>query len=103
MKIPEKIKFLGHEYEVRQLPQNEIGGGCNGETWMKLHKINIDDYVPQSRKESVLLHEIIEIVNCQFGLELDHWKIGCLEETLYATLKENKLNYGDDSNAIKKG
>ena len=93
MIIPNKIKFLGHEYRISQVTANEIEG-CNGQTWLKLLEIRIDKDLPQSRKESVLLHEIIEIVNAHLELDLEHRKIEVLEEILYSIFKDNGFSFG---------
>lgn len=90
MNIPDSVKILGHVYEIHEVSASELQGG-NGETWLKFCKIKIDKDLPQSRKESVLLHEIIEVINSHFQLEIEHKSIECLEECLYAILKENKL------------
>lgn len=92
MKIPDKIKFLGHEYEIKEVSANDIEG-CNGQTWLKKCLIMIDKDLPQSRKESVLLHEIIEIIDGHFKLEINHKSIEILEEVLYVILKENQLDF----------
>ncbi|MHB8916542.1 MAG: hypothetical protein ACYC4H_00830 [Desulfocucumaceae bacterium] len=94
MQIPENIKFLGHEYAVMQVSPNDIEGN-NGQTWLKIHKILIDRDIPQSRKESVLLHEIIEIVNAHLELGMEHRHIEALEETLYAVLRDNKMRFDE--------
>lgn len=90
MSIPDRIRFLGHEYEVLQVSANEVEGH-NGDVWFKLHKIRIDKDIPESRKQSTLLHEILEVINSHFDLKLNHRVIECLEETLYAVLKDNGL------------
>jgi len=94
MHIPEKIKFLGHEYSVEQVCSNQLDG-ANGESWYKLCKIRIDKDIPQTRKESVLLHEIVECIDAHFDLKLNHTAIECLEEALYLVLKENKLHFDE--------
>lgn len=90
MPIPARIKFLGHEYEILQVSANELEG-YNGDAWFKLHRIRIDKDIPESRKQSTFLHEILEVINSHFDLKLDHHVIECLEETLYAVLKDNGL------------
>lgn len=88
--LPEKIKFLGHEYRVLEVTANDIEGN-NGETWLKKGIIKIDKDLPQSRKESVLLHEILECIDSHFQLEISHPKIQALEECLYAVFNDNNL------------
>jgi len=88
--IPNKVKFLGHEYGVMQVPANDLEGG-NGEAWLKKCQIKIDRDLPESRKEAVLIHEILELIDAHFELELPHQKIETLEECLYVILKETGL------------
>jgi len=92
MEIPAKLKILGHEFTIEKVDANKTQG-ANGETWLKTHEIKINSGIAQTKKESVLLHEIIEIIDSMFGLGLEHTEIECLEEALYCILKENKLHF----------
>lgn len=47
--------------------------------------------LPQSQKESTLIHEIIHICNTEVGSENHHALISSLAEQLYQVLKDNKL------------
>lgn len=94
MNIPEKVKIGGHIYAVDLVSPNEVEGN-NGVTWLKLQKILIDKDVPKDRQDSVLIHEIIEVINNDYELELPHRTIQCLEEVLHQVIKDNPSVFGD--------
>jgi hypothetical protein len=88
MNIPNKIKIGGHSYIVELTTTNNCDN-CNGMTWLKLQKILIDKDLPQDRIESVLIHEVIEVIDNDFELKLPHRTIQVLEEMLYLFIIQN--------------
>jgi len=86
--LPQKLKVGGLEYTIELDP--------------KLLEHGIVDFVAktislamndQDRIEQTLLHEILEIINCEYELALDHMKISILENVLYQVLKDNKIKF----------
>lgn len=91
MKIPTKIKIGGHVFkvEVKEIDKNECG-----ETNFLTGTISIEKRLPQSVKESTLIHEIIcHAINTTFTGEshLAHAYMDSVAEQIYQVLKDNKL------------
>lgn len=94
MKIPGKIKILGHEFTIMMvdLSEAETYGYMNPNTnIMRLNKNKA-----QSQIDSTLLHEILEAVNHNLELQLAHNQITSLEASLYQVLKDNKLHFDEE-------
>lgn len=91
MDIPSKLKILGHEYTVKLVDLNETDkfGSMNPNT----NTIRINRNKAPSQQESTLLHEIIEALNCNLELGLDHKQITGLEAGLYQVLKDNRMKF----------
>ena len=93
MKIPKALRIGGCVYDVifdsdRQKNSGNFSpASCN----LRNHKIWIDKNQSPSAQERSLLHEILEIVDYNGGLDLEHQKIVVLESMLYAALKDNGL------------
>jgi len=98
MKIPEKLKIMGHEYVVSfdsKLFMNDAVGG--GEACGNDLSIVLAGGMPESREAEVFLHEIIEMVKYTLRIELDHKDLSALSEGLFAVLRDNELDFGDAS------
>jgi len=61
-----------------------LGCSCGNGLYIKL-----DSTVPMPNQESALLHEIIEQINSQFELHLEHPAISILEVALYQVIQDN--------------
>lgn len=92
MVFPEALKIGGHTVRVVQLPSWDLDGST-GELHVNDHVIKIARELPESMKEAVLLHEILEFIDNKFELGLEHRVIQCLEEMLYQVLKDNGLGF----------
>lgn len=92
MKIPKSIKIGGQNYKViiKDLDKSEAQNNC-GYCRATDNEIYINTSISQEQQESTLLHEILEALNFNYQLELEHNKIQTLEATLYQVLKDNKL------------
>lgn len=62
-----------------------VGTFCGNNT-----EIRIDSGIPEQRKEKTLLHEILEGINYEYDLDLEHRKISVLETAIFTMLKDNK-------------
>jgi len=89
MIIPKKLKIGGHIFDVDCSKELD---GMNGQTTWKKSLIEIDNAIPQSQKESTLIHEIFHVINSTLGDEdMGHALQDSLSEQLYQVLKDNNL------------
>jgi len=89
MKIPKKLKIGAHEFIVEE---KEIEDKACGYTSFIKARITIDSRLPQTQKESTLIHEILHTLNTTLDDDrLGHSLLDSLAEQLYQVLKENKL------------
>jgi hypothetical protein len=88
MNIPEKVKIGGHIYTINNVKGFELDG-CGADINVATQIIRICQDSPQDRRESSFLHEIIEAIDSNFELKLEHPIIQCLEETLYQVIVDN--------------
>ena len=92
MKIPNQLTVGGQKYDVIITDRFKKDGNPSIGSCQPAHnKIWIEKDIPKTQKETTLLHEIIEIVNTNNDLQLNHQQISTLETQLYQILKENKL------------
>ena len=93
MKIPETIKISGHIYTVKIVTDRIAQDGSHNpaSSWQKNNTIWIDGAQCQQRQETSLMHEILEMIDYDFGLKFEHNVINTLETALYQVLKDNNL------------
>ena len=89
MDLPTRIKIGGVLYTVSTenalcRDRDKLGESCGNDL-----SIVIDSSIPRQNKESVLLHEILEQINYQYELSLNHEKITVLGTALYQIMKDN--------------
>ena len=89
--IPNKLKILGHSFDVILIDDNETDrfGSMNPNT----NTIRLNKNKTQSQIETTLLHEIIEALDHNLEIKLEHRQISALEAGLYQVLKDNKLSF----------
>ena len=89
MEIPKKIKIGGHIVKVSCKEKLEnLNGDFNWET----NTIRIDKSLPQSQKESTLIHEIFHVLNTTLDeIPLGHALLDSLSEQFYQVLSDNKM------------
>lgn len=92
--LPTKLKILGHNYEIVYHDDRDTGNSALGTQWEKYLKLWIKSDQARTKMESTLLHEVIEAINSELALELDHSMICRLEAGLYQVLRDNKLWIG---------
>lgn len=92
MKIPKSVKIGGQNYKIiiKDLNKSECQDNC-GYCRTTDNEIYINSSMSQEQQETTLLHEILEALNFNYQLDLEHNKIQTLEATLYQVLKDNKL------------
>jgi hypothetical protein len=89
MQIPNYIKIGGLTFDVKKdntlsRERHKYGESSAAGLW-----ITYDPSFPKEQIESTFLHEIIEMINDVYELELEHHKITLLETTLYQIMKDN--------------
>lgn len=87
-----RLKAGGHVWKVkyhRAWPEahSDVLGSVDTTTNTML--LNDEDHLSQDRKDETFIHEVVEILNQQFELELPHWKITALGEGLFQILRDN--------------
>jgi len=93
VKILDKVKVLGHDYKILMVDLNETDqfGTMNQNTLI----IRLNKNKAQSQINETLLHEIIEALNHDLEIGLEHRQISAIEAGLYQVLKDNKLHFDE--------
>lgn len=90
-KFPKKLKIGGHTFVVDMTQKLDR---AYGDTNYTKNLIRIDKDLPESQKESVLLHEIFHCINTTIHSDYGmHTAIDSFAEQLYQVLKDNKLHF----------
>lgn len=93
MKIPRKIKACGAEYKV-MFHRNLCGdkgqplfgqADCNGYT------INLEYGMDKQKKQEVILHEILHIIDFNKGFNLGEKGVNNLTLELIQVIRDNKI------------
>ncbi len=90
MKIPKRIKIGGHWFDVIH-KNGETGFRDSGFKGSWSNVIVLNKGLKQSKRESVLLHEIIHEISWQNDLDLKEETVSTIAEGLYQVLVDNKL------------
>ena len=99
MKIPEKIKFGGHNIPIKLVMADEIKGSGEYDSWYEAIKVNRDG-TPEAKQAETLLHEIIEVINAKFNLEISHTALTGISEMLFSVLRNNDLDFSGKKEGI---
>lgn len=97
MKIKNSLKILGHNYEVRVTREARLANSTSGTQCGNLLRIELSPIEPESRTAETFLHEIFEALNCHLELDLQHHTISSLSEGLFQVLRDNKLDFSDET------
>lgn len=90
MTIPSELKIGGHT--VRVILDDHMPEGMDAEYQSDKLLIRICSKVPQSIKESSLIHEILHVLNGTFDSDtVGHSLLDSLAEQLYQVLSDNDL------------
>lgn len=92
MQVPKTLKIGGHEVKViyQEWAANNFGVSDTVPS-----KIYINSSACESQQASTVLHEIIENINSNCDLQLNHTQVSTLETVLYQVLKDNKLHFDE--------
>ena len=84
-----RINILGHSYNVTLDPCLLRDRSSAGECCANAQNIHLDSSVPDDRKEGTFIHEVIEALNYELELGLEHPNITRLETGIYQFIKAN--------------
>jgi|GEM_PF-1466783 len=94
VEIPKEIKIAGKTYSVEVKDLLKSAGVTNaGKSYSYSQKIWIDTSAHPEQQEETLLHEIIEMLNDTYDMDLDHQDISTISAGLYQIIKDNKLRF----------
>lgn len=103
MKFPEYVKIGGLKMKIifdsRLASSDDRFGECDH----MRGRIVLDASQPDDHKELSLLHEIIEKINAENELDLEHRQITSLTNNLYQVLKDNELDFRNDEGGATNG
>ena len=101
--IPSKVKIGGLTYKCSleknlARDRNSLGESCGNEL-----SITIDESTSQQTQNKTLIHEIIEQLNFNYDIDLEHHKICLIETGLYQVIVDNPgiFNFKEESNETK--
>ena len=89
--MKKSLNILSHPYKLEHnavlaRDHDALGVSCGNGNY-----IYIDPSTPKSTQDSTLIHEIIEQLNFQLNINLEHHQICLLETGLYQVLTDNKM------------
>ncbi len=82
------IKIGGLNYSLNYVPAHELDGNF-GECNNRACEIRISDDLPPGLSRSVILHEVIEAINFNAELKLEHPAIMAIEQGIFQVLTDN--------------
>jgi len=85
----DKIRILGHDYCLTFDPLLDKTRGSNGECCSNICRINIDSHSAPSRQKWTVIHEIIEGINYELELKLEHQQITALGASFFQVFADN--------------
>ncbi len=90
MEIPKSVVIGGHEFEIIYKDDADFYTKY-GTVQMMRNKIALHSDLAQSKKWSVLLHEVLHELNDQHGWGLQEHTLDSLAETIYDFFKRNNF------------
>lgn len=91
MKIPERVKIGGLHMDVVFDEHLAAADERFGECDHMRGRITLDNTQPQDHKELTFFHEVIEKINTENEMGLEHRQITNLSNALYQVLVDNNL------------
>lgn len=89
MNIPDKVKIGGQTYRVRYDAKMPTKRGHKGECDPMDNEITLDPLMIKSQQEQTFIHEILEAINFEYPVNLEHTQIELLDAVLYQVIKDN--------------
>ncbi len=90
MEIPDKVKIGAHWFDVHFTKEID-GFSDTGQVQYWRNRINLQIDMAQSKKESVLFHEVFHEINHQHGWDIDEKQVTAIAENFYQFLTDNQL------------
>lgn len=87
------MKILAYDYTVKALPIDVVSSKIFGQHDANELSITICTGMAKQNQESTMLHEILESINWQLGMELEENQILRLEAGLYSALKDMGIDF----------
>lgn len=95
-----RVKILGYWYEINEELASDIIE-AEGKVDTHAHVIYLAKDLCNEERMSALFHEILEVVNKSYELELQHNKITTLETALYQIFLDNDFITSRDGIEIR--
>ena len=96
MKITPTVKIAGVTYTIRISPHMRLEDDCSGKLRIGRAIIDLDDYMDPDIAKATLLHEIIEAIDTENELKLEHNKIQSISTQLYQVIHDNPEMFQND-------
>ena len=98
MKIPRKIRVLGHDYSVEVTKDAMYENGALGLCCNNTQRISISDGIKDDAKMSCLIHEVLEAVKFQLNLgsadgdedAFPHHILSQISTAIFCVVRDNK-------------
>ena len=87
MKLPNKIKIGGHEYNIKLVEPSKLEDGNCGMIDRDKGEIYISKNLIRSEQEVTFFHEVIHIINSALSEE----QTDSFAQSIYSLLKNNNL------------
>lgn len=84
------VKIGGIKYKIEYSKDLTRDRGNLGECCCNTSVIRLDSDLGFHMEKKTLLHEIIEAINFEYEMKLEHTKISILETALYQIIIDNK-------------
>ena len=84
-----KLRIGGQEIQCVERKAGGWSADRIGQCNVARNRIEIGSYLPEDKKMSTLLHEVLEWINGEYDLGLTHQAISSLEQSLYAFMRQN--------------
>ena len=91
MQMPSNLKIGGFQWNVKEVENLMNDREHLGEMAPRTQEISIEKGSSEQQKEETLLHEIIEVLNWMYNINLEHYQIELLGVSLHQVLKDNDL------------
>ena len=85
--MPDTIKIGGIHYKI--IPEDSKISESYGKVVFEYASIHLDDTLTNDMALATLLHEVIEVINEENELKLEHRAIQTLATQLFQVLKDN--------------
>ena len=96
LKIAPTVKIAGIVYSVRMVSQMSTEDNCTGKIRTGRAIIDLDNDMHPDMAKATILHEIIEAIDIENELSLEHHKVQSLATQLYQVINDNPEIFKND-------